>query len=83
MASQNDENIRDLTAAYNQEESHAQLSKTLSNKLSKLNLKVPSLSSVALKGDDKVGMRERERERERERDLKTFCNKMIHLTTAG
>ena len=58
MASQKEENIKDLVAnaeaSSTQEESHAQLSKTLSNKLSNLNLKVPSLSSVALKGDESV-----------------------------
>ena len=37
-----------------QEENPEQLSKTISTKLSSMNLKVPSLSSVALKGDEKV-----------------------------
>ena len=44
----------DQASSSDQEESSALLSKTLSAKLSNLNLKLPSLSSVALKGDEKV-----------------------------
>ena len=43
-----------LTKSSDQEENDEHLSQTLSTKLSNLNLKVPSLSSVALKGDEKV-----------------------------
>lgn len=44
----------DQACSSDQGESSARLSKTLSAKLSNLNLKLPSLSTVALKGDEKV-----------------------------
>ena len=55
MASQTEQSDHQhLHGSVDQGESHAQLSKDLSKKLSNLNVKVPTLSSVALKGEEKV-----------------------------
>ena len=54
MASQTEHNDQHLHGSVDQDKSHAQLSKDLSKKLSNLNVKVPTLSSVALKGEETV-----------------------------